>query len=89
MARLLVQQSVKDFSVWKEGFMKGAELRSSFGARSEQIFQDSSMPEKVTVLLELDSLEQARRFAESHELKEAMEKSGVVGTPSLSFLKEV
>ena len=88
MTRLMVQLTTTDFSQWKKGFETGAELRSSFGALSDQVFQDASDPNQATVLLEMESLEQARRFAASHELKEAMERSGVTGKPSFTFLNE-
>ena len=89
MTRLMVQFTTTDFSQWKKGFEKGAEMRSSFGALSDQVFQDASDPSQATVLLEMESLEQARRFASSHELMEAMERSGVTGKPSFTFLNEL
>lgn len=89
MTRLMVQLSTKDFSEWKKGFDSGEELRSSFGARSKQIFQDANDPNRATVLLEMESLEQAQRFANSAELKESMQKAGVMGPPSFTFLKEL
>ena len=89
MARLLVQLKTSDFSQWKKGFETGAEMRSSFGALSEQVFQDASDTRQATVLLEMESLEQARRFVDSHELSEAMERSGVSGKPSFTFLNEL
>jgi heme-degrading monooxygenase HmoA len=89
MTRLLVQLKTSDFSQWKKGFETGAEMRSSFGALSDQVFQDASDPSQATVLLEWESMEQARRFVDSHELSEAMEKSGVAGKPSFTFLNEL
>ena len=89
MTRLLVQLTTSDFSQWKKGFETGAAMRSSFGALSEQVFQDASDPSQATVLLEMESQEQARRFVNSHELSEAMERSGVSGKPSFTFLNEL
>ena len=42
----------------------------------------------VTVLLEWDDLNQAREFADSPRLKDAMGRSGVQGVPCFYFLKE-
>ncbi len=89
MARLLVQLKTDNFSQWKKGFETGAEMRSSFGALSDQVFQDVSDPSQATVLLEMESQEQARHFVDSHELTESMERSGVIGKPSFTFLNEL
>jgi hypothetical protein len=88
MTRLMVQLTTKDFSEWKKGFDSGDELRATFGVRSKQIFQDANDSNRATVLLEMESLEKARQFASSTELKESMQKAGVMGQPSFTFLKE-
>jgi heme-degrading monooxygenase HmoA len=43
----------------------------------------------VTVLLEWEDLDKARAFASSDELREAMQRAGVTGPPSVSFLEEM
>jgi heme-degrading monooxygenase HmoA len=88
MARMLVQIQVKDFSAWKKGFEAGNELRSSNGEVSHQIYQDANDPNKVTAIYDWNSLDDARKFAQSPELKAAMMEAGVMGPPSVSFLNE-
>jgi heme-degrading monooxygenase HmoA len=41
------------------------------------------------VIMEWDSLDRARQFAQSAELREAMQKAGVIGRPEVSFLNLV
>jgi heme-degrading monooxygenase HmoA len=88
MATMLIQHKVKNFAEWKKGFDSAAELRKSAGELSTQVYQDASDPNKVTVVNKWDSLEKAQKFAHSPELKAAMEKAGVDGPPSVSFLNE-
>jgi quinol monooxygenase YgiN len=88
MATMLVQHKVKSFAEWKKGFDSAAELRKSSGELSTQVYQDASDPNKVTVVNKWDSLANAQKFAHSPELKAAMEKAGVDGPPSVSFLNE-
>jgi hypothetical protein len=45
-------------------------------------------PHEVTLLLDWDSLERARSFAKSDDLKQKMQQSGVVGDPIVSFLED-
>ena len=41
------------------------------------------------IILEWDSLENARRFATSDHLREAMQRAGVADDPDVYFLEEV
>jgi heme-degrading monooxygenase HmoA len=89
MANMLVQQKVKDFGAWKKMYDSVAELRSSKGARSDQVFRDASDPNMVTIIIEWDSLDHAKAYGQSPELKEAMMKAGVEGPPSIAYLDAV
>ena len=88
MASMLIQHTVKDFAAWKKVFDASSALRKTHGELSTQVFQDASHPNKVTVLNKWSSLESAQKFAHSPELKAAMEKAGVEGTPTVTFLNE-
>ena len=88
MASMLVQHQVKDFSEWKNVYDSVAELRASSGELSDQIFRDANDPNKLTVIFKWDSLANAQKYAQSPELKAAMEKAGVNGPPKIDFLNE-
>jgi quinol monooxygenase YgiN len=89
MASMLIQHRVKDFAVWKNVFDSSAGLRASSGELSSQVFRNASDPNQVTVLNRWSSLAEAQKFAQSPELRAAMEKAGVEGPPSVTFLNEV
>ena len=88
MASMLIQHKVKDFAAWKKVFDSVAAMRKSGGELSAQLFRDANDPNKVTVLNKWDSLANAQKFAQSPELKAAMEKAGVDGPPTVTFLNE-
>jgi quinol monooxygenase YgiN len=88
MASMLIQHKVEDFAAWKKVFDSMIGLRKSNGETSTQVFTDASDPNKVTVLNKWNSLENAQKFAHSAELRAAMEKAGVAGQPTISFLNE-
>ncbi len=44
---------------------------------------------ELVILLEWDSLENARRFANADDLREAMQRAGVADQPDVYFLEEV
>ena len=89
MATMLVQHNVKDFAEWKKVYDSVANLRANNGELSDQIYRDASDPNSLTVVFKWDSLANAKKYAQSPELKAAMEKAGVEGPPSVYFLNEV
>jgi heme-degrading monooxygenase HmoA len=88
MASMMVQHTVKDFAVWKKVYDSNVALRTSNGELSNQVYRDAKDPNKLTVMFKWNSLANAQKFAQSPELKAAMEKAGVVGAPTMYFLNE-
>ena len=88
MAGMLVQHKVKDFANWKKVYDSQTTLRVSSGELSNQIYRDASDPNQLTLVFKWNSVENAQKFAHSPELREAMEKAGVEGPPSIHFLNE-
>ena len=89
MAHFLVHHKVEDYKTWKLVFDGHSSLRSEAGSQGGKIFRSTNDPNELFVLLEWDSLENAQKFAQSDSIKEAMQKAGVVGIPSVYFVEEV
>jgi quinol monooxygenase YgiN len=88
MAGMLVQHKVKDFATWKKVYDSQAALRASSGELSDQIYRDAGDPTQLVLVFKWDSVENAQKFSKSPELKAAMEKAGVAGPPTITFLNE-
>jgi quinol monooxygenase YgiN len=88
MASMLVQHRVKDFAAWKKTYDLAKDMRTSNGELSDHIYRDADDPNKLTLLFKWNSVENAKKYAHSPELKAAMEKAGVDGAPSIFFLNE-
>lgn len=88
MASMLIQHHVKNYTAWKQVYDSVAGLRHSSGELTDQIYHDSSDPNKLVLLFKWDSLANAQKFAQSAELKAAMEKAGVDAPPVVTFLTE-
>ncbi len=88
MPYLLVRQKVTDYAQWKSTFDAHSVTRQTNGSRGGQLFRNTSDPHELIVLLEWDVLERARQFAQSEELREVMQRAGVVDHPTISFLKD-
>ena len=88
MASMLVQHKVKDYASWKKVYDSLFDLRASNGELSDKIYRDANDPNNLTLIFKWDSLANARKYAQSPDLKAAMEKAGVMGPPSITFLNE-
>ena len=88
MAHLFVRHKVKDYPQWKKVFDGFIETRKESGEKDYQILHPDNESENLFALFTWDNLENARKFANSSELKEAMSNAGVVEQPEIYFLEE-
>lgn len=88
MAYMFVRHNVQDYEAWKSVFDSVSDLRRSSGEQSYQILRQDNGSTSVVALFQWDNLDNARQYASSPELKEAMERAGVTGKPEILFLEE-
>ncbi len=88
MSHLLIRHKVNDFAAWKEAFDNFVDVRKEFGEKSFQILQHTEDSNNLYLMFEWDSVENARKFLESPELKTTMENAGVAEAPEINFLNE-
>ena len=77
MPYALFRVEVEDYERWKPGFDEHSSSRRESGSKGGRLFRNA------------DDLENARQFAQSEDLREAMQRYGVVGQPDIYFLEEV
>ena len=81
MAISIVRHKVKDYTAWRKAFDDFAETRKKGGEKSAVVVQVEGNPNDVIVINTWPSTEAAEAFFSNPELKQAMEKGGVEGTP--------
>ena len=59
------------------------------GCKGGHLLRSTDDPNEVVIFFEWDTMENARRFTGSPDLKEAMERAGVVDQPDVYFLENV
>lgn len=80
---MLVRHKVKDYAKWKESYDAHDSFRLAHGMHSFVIGRGVDDPNMVLVAVRADDVEKAKAFGESADLKKAMDKGGVVGTPKV------
>jgi quinol monooxygenase YgiN len=80
---------VKDYEKWKPVFDELASIRKEYGSKGGRLFRIADKPNELVILLEWESIEKARKYTQSEDIKKAFERGGVIGKPEFSFLEEV
>jgi heme-degrading monooxygenase HmoA len=88
MVHMIVRHKVADYSRWKEAFDAHLNTRKAAGETEARVMISVDDPREVTLFFNWDSLERARRFVGSDDLKQAMKQGGVVGDPEIRFLED-
>ena len=85
---MLVRHKVRDFAVWKRGYDSHRAKREETGLTEKYLLRETNDPNEIIILFEARDLDQAAAFAESADLRETMEKFGVVDKPNINFLTD-
>src|ERR1700726_2050117 len=82
---LTVHFKVKDFNAWRTSYNGNEKGRVSAGITNGRGFRSADDPNEVVVLQDVADVAKARTWFGSDDLKAAMQKSGVIGSPSIRF----
>ena len=83
--RMFVRHQVSDYTTWRRKYDEFDATRRKMGVAAQAVYQSTDDPNDITVYHDFRSLETAKGFAASPELKSAMQNAGVQGTPQIWF----
>jgi len=84
-AYVIVTHPVKDFDVWKIVFDEFEQLRKEAGELTAVVLRHADDPNVVTVLNTWISVDAAKAFVASEEIKKGMGEAGVTAPPTFVF----
>ena len=82
---LTVHIKVKDFNAWRTSYNGREQSRVTAGITNGRVFRSADDPNDVVILQDVADVSKARTWYGSAEMKTVMEKSGVVGSPTIRF----
>ncbi len=82
---LTIHLKVKDFNAWRTSYNGREQNRVSAGITNGRVFRSADDPNDVVILQDVADVTKARTWLGSPEMKTVMEKSGVLGSPSIRF----
>jgi len=86
---MVVTHKVSDFAKWQVSYDAHDSLRLANGIHSYVIGRGVQDSNTVLVAVKVDDMAKAKAFAKDPSLKKAMQKGGVTGAPSISFITTV
>ena len=89
MSHFIVRHKVEDYAKWKTVFDEHGATRQAGGGQGGLLFRNADNPNELIVLWDWDSLDNARKFAASPDLRETMQRAGVADHPDIYFLEDV
>ena len=82
---LTIHIKVKDYATWRTGYDGREKGRLSAGITNGRVFRRAEDPNDLVILQDAADVAKARTWLASDEMKAAMEKGGVVGSPNIRF----
>ena len=83
--RMFVRHEVTDYAAWRKAYDAFQPTAKKMGVTSGVVYRSTDNPNDVTVTHDFKTLNSAQAFAESSELKTAMQNAGVKGAPQIWF----
>ena len=82
MVYICMRYAVADYAAWRGVFDANVSTRLAAGCTgTTNVYRDVDEPNTVTLVMEWDSAENARKFMDDPALRERMKAAGAVGAP--------
>src|SRR5579871_1902150 len=85
----IIQHKVKDFDKWLTVYEAHDSARKASGLTEIALGRGIDDNNEITVASKSEDMQKAKNFTNSPELKAAMQKAGVTGPPTISFIKVI
>jgi hypothetical protein len=86
MAMMMIHHRVQNYQAWRHIYDAHEPARNSAGLTNGRVFRSADDPDDLVILFDMADRKKAEAFAESEDLKTAMQRSGVRGRPDVQFV---
>ena len=88
MNYFMIRHKIENFNKWKPEYDDSLSLRKTAGLKEVFLLHNLDNPNEIVLLFEASDIAKAKKFSTSPELKEKMQKAGVLGPPDIVFLSD-
>jgi hypothetical protein len=82
---MTVHLKVKDYSTWRASYDERKNSRLSAGITNGRVFRSAEDPNDLVILQDAADVAKATAWVGSDDMKATMQKSGVIGSPTIRF----
>jgi len=83
---MIVRHKVRDFDEWKQAYDDHQSHRQEAGLTEQYLLRGADDGNEVVAMFAAESIDRAKEFAGSEELKTVMQNAGVIDRPDIHFL---
>jgi quinol monooxygenase YgiN len=84
MVYIAMRYTVGDYEKWRQVFDPNEGLRRAAGSTGvNNVYRDVDDPNTITLVMEWDSADNARKFLNDPSLKERFQQAGLIGAPAV------
>ncbi len=88
MPYTMARVTVEDYAKFRETFDGAVEMRKSAGALSSKVYQSVDDPNEVIIEIEFPTVDAAKAFQGSQELRDTQQRAGLKGPPRMLVVNE-
>ncbi len=88
MPYTMARATVEDYATFREVFDGAEEMRKSAGALSSAVYQSVDDPNEVIIKIEFPTVDAAKAFQGSQELRETQQRAGLKEPPRRLVVNE-
>jgi hypothetical protein len=82
---LTIHLKVKDYAAWRTSYNANEKSRGSAGISNARVFRSAEDQNDLVLLQDAADVAKARTWLGSDDQKAVMQKSGVIGSPTIRF----
>ena len=83
MGAMIVRHSVRDYGAWRPVYDGHEAARTAAGLANGRFYRSAEDPNDILLLFDTADRRKAEEFGRSDDLREAMQRAGVVGQPEV------
>ncbi len=85
MGAMIVRHSVRDYGAWRPVYDGHEAARTAAGLTNGRVYRSAEDPSDILLLFDTADRRRAEEFGRSDDLREAMQRAGVVGQPEIRY----
>jgi quinol monooxygenase YgiN len=89
MVTVFLRHKISDYAAWRKVYDAAGPMKKAGGVIGEAVYQSADDPNDITVTHEFATIEVAKAYLDNPELKQAIQKAGVIGAPTVWLTNKV